>query len=119
MRIKPVTIPLWKCERCGLCCQSIVPVFDEELSSVPEQYRICEHLELDGVAVDFWTMRMQESGYCAAYNDGRCDIYENRPMMCSIFECSHDPQLRQSQALDLIDAAALKKATRWPCPYTS
>ncbi|MBW2093319.1 MAG: YkgJ family cysteine cluster protein [Deltaproteobacteria bacterium] len=101
----------WKCSRCGSCCQSDVVIFDEDVASVPEQYRTCEHIKIGDVAVEFWSMKMKADGFCAAYKDGQCLIYEHRPVMCRIIECSHDPQLRRSQALDALDAALHKEGS--------
>ena len=71
------------CGSCTLCCELLAPhLTPHEISSGKYPMSFVEGPE--GPVVSLW--RKPEGG-CAMFVDGKCSIYEDRPMACRQFDC--------------------------------
>ena len=70
------------CDNCGLCCRGIIGIYPEDeifkddaltKPSLPGRYYSREMITTPG-------------NLCIALTDGRCSIYDKRPMECRAFE---------------------------------
>ena len=97
--IEPKTSSSPECEGCGVCCYGyFVPVANWE-TQVPAEY-ICESSELLPMARNdsekalllpgIIYMKRNQDRSCIALQDGRCSIYESRPMACRTYEAGGD-----------------------------
>jgi Fe-S-cluster containining protein len=88
------------CGSCILCCETLAPhLTPEEVASglyplsliqpTPEQLQATPEI---GPIV---TLYRKKEGGCGMLIDGRCSIYDHRPMSCRQFDCrkGHHPSL--------------------------
>lgn len=79
------------CLKCGRCC-----ALDVELvcgiDDVPE--------DMVELREDGFIWMIQKNGMCAAYENNKCSIYKNRPLVCKQFEigCCKCNELRSDNA---------------------
>lgn len=80
--------PSFPCTGCGLCCQRMHEVFDnlEELRKYPVMFN---------AIVDF-PHDIREDGICSKFIDGKCSVYEDRPLLCNV------QKLGEAMGADLI-----------------
>ena len=72
----------------------LITVFRDEIERIPKQLLTYDK------KLGLHFMRIDGDGYCAAYLDGLCLIYDNRPQMCAVFKCDYDPQLALCRLTD-------------------
>lgn len=80
------------CGRCTLCCQILSPFLTpEEVSSGKYPISLVQSELTSGPVV---TMFKNENGGCSMFQDGKCSIYEDRPISCRRFDCrkGHHPR---------------------------
>lgn len=75
----------FKCKRCGNCCSNYLPLSNKEFNDLKN---IIKKRKLKS------NKRIFESNYyhtCPFLNaNNKCDIYEDRPMICKSFTCNWD-----------------------------
>lgn len=87
------------CGTCTVCCQILSPhLTPEEVSSgkypislvEPSPRLIMEDANIGPVV----TMFKNKNGGCSMFIDGKCSIYEDRPLACRQFDCrkGHHPK---------------------------
>lgn len=88
------------CGDCSMCCQLLSPYLTpEEMTSGkypislvnPSEEQVMENPNV-GPTI---TMFRNEKGGCSMFVDGKCSIYEDRPLACRQFDCrrGHHPKL--------------------------
>lgn len=80
------------CGTCTLCCELLAPhLTPEEVSSglypISLTMPTPEILAKDPTVGPVITMFKNEKGSCAMFIDGKCSIYEKRPLACRQFDC--------------------------------
>jgi Fe-S-cluster containining protein len=67
-------LPAMRCDDgCGQCCAEVFPVSEAELE------RVVLYANEHGLEP------RREAGVCLWYQEGRCAVYEARPMVCRVF----------------------------------
>ena len=70
------------CEECkGKCCQGIIDVYSTDEIFYDDSL-VCE---IEGLEYDR-VMQTDETQRCIALKDGKCSIYEKRPLVCRAFQ---------------------------------
>jgi Fe-S-cluster containining protein len=88
------------CGDCTLCCQLLAPLLtvDEIRSGKypisltnPSPSQIAENPQIGPLV----TLYRKPEGGCGMFVDGKCSIYEERPLACRQFDCrkGHNPAL--------------------------
>ena len=78
------------CGTCTACCELLAPhLTPEEISS--GKYPLSLTSTPDGPLI---TLYRKVEGGCAMFVDGKCSIYEDRPLACRQFDCrkGHHPK---------------------------
>ena len=90
-----------KCTGCGQCCSNLLPMTDDEISTIKKyikKNRIKEHnhivAPLAAPIIDMTCPFLDDSKSCE-----KCTIYEVRPKICRDFIC--DPKQRPKPDLEL------------------
>lgn len=70
----------FECKKCGKCCSNILPLSVEEIKNIKK----IPNKKENKLLVDAnWEMR------CPFLNSSnKCDIYEERPLICREYDCS-------------------------------
>lgn len=68
----------FKCRKCGECCSNFLPLRKEEIKAMK---RLAKKENKHPLIKD-WYLRCPFLN-----NNNRCDIYENRPIICREFSC--------------------------------
>jgi Fe-S-cluster containining protein len=73
------------CGTCTLCCRVFTPhLTPTEISSGKYPLGLSNGDDNDPVVTMF---RDPETGGCGMFKDGKCSIYEDRPVACRQFDC--------------------------------
>jgi hypothetical protein len=83
---KPVKEKIVNCSDCFECCR----FFKIPLS--PYECTWIEHEETDGII----HIKKKPDGSCIYLKDGKCSIYDKRPMACREYSCKHDWRIMHS-----------------------
>jgi len=69
-------VPVFPCTGCGLCCQRMHEVFDnlKELRKYPVMFNAVVEFPHD----------IRKDGSCSKFIDGKCSVYEDRPLLCNV-----------------------------------
>jgi len=81
--------PSFPCTGCGLCCQRMHDVFNNL-----KQLR--EYPVLFNAVVEF-PHDIRKDGSCSKFVDGRCSVYEDRPLLCNV------QKLGETMEVDLME----------------
>lgn len=93
------------CNSCTLCCELLSPYLTkEEISSgkyplsmiYPEPEQVKQNSEIGPIL----KMYQKKSGGCGLFIDGRCSIYEDRPIACRQFDCRKNHHSKVPNMLD-------------------
>ncbi len=86
------------CGDCHKCCENNVqvPVFSEEA----DRYKTMDY---DG----FRYLEQTEEGRCVYLIDGKCDIYDERSILCRTYDC------RVHVASKMVEPEIMSVATQW------
>ena len=96
--VTPVDTPIPECVTCGACCGAMicVAVSPNDTQTPAENYwDITTSGANDEIVVDRYLRRSGETLACASLEGEigeqvKCDIYEQRPKMCHVFEAGSD-----------------------------
>lgn len=81
------------CDSCTVCCEVLSPhLTPEEISS--GKYPISLTHSPNGPVI---TLFRKPEGGCAMFVDGKCSIYDDRPIACRQFDCrkGHHPKTNE------------------------
>ncbi len=108
----------FRCSRCGKCCMgrfgdNTVTIFPSEIRAIMaasglgwfDVARPHESDDVDGQGVIHtfeWALRRKENGDCAFLVDGKCAVYERRPLICRTY-----PMKLEGQDLELYECEGL------------
>ena len=88
------------CGTCTLCCQKLSPYLTpEEIASGKYPISLVnptqEHLNLNPNVGPLVVLYRKKEGGCGMFVDGKCSIYEDRPIACRQFDCrkGHHPSI--------------------------
>lgn len=88
------------CGSCTLCCQKLSPYLTpEEIASGKYPISLVnpsqEQLNLNPNVGPLVVLYRKKEGGCGMFVDGKCSIYENRPIACRQFDCrkGHHPSI--------------------------
>lgn len=81
-----VTKEMKLCMECGLCCTLCIPLTEQDLEALTEQYFTLnpDYLQ-DKILIHEYVMRTTKD-VCVANKNKVCSIYEHRPQICRDFE---------------------------------
>ena len=68
----------FECKKCGKCCSNFLPLMKEEIKTMKKLAK----KENKHPLIQEWYLRCPFLN-----NNNRCDIYENRPIICREFSC--------------------------------
>ena len=102
------------CGTCTLCCEVLSPhLTPEEATSGKYPISLVQPsediLRLDPDVGPIITMFKAPHGGCSMFIDGKCSIYEDRPIACKQFDCrkKHHPKTnnmaREKFGMEIID----------------
>lgn len=83
------------CGTCTLCCEILAPNLTvEEINSGKYPISLSDN-NLDGPVVTMFRKQGQKG--CAMFIDGKCSIYDDRPIACRQFDCrkGHHPMTNE------------------------
>ena len=83
---RPVEEKIVDCGECHECCR----FFNIPLS--PYECTWIEHEDTD----DMMYIKKKPDGSCIYLKDGKCSIYDNRPIACREYDCSNDYRIMHS-----------------------
>lgn len=72
--MKNTDLPAFPCTGCGQCCRQIGKVLN---ANVDETTPI-------GALIKAFPYKPTEQGDCEMLVDGKCSVYENRPLLCNV-----------------------------------
>lgn len=88
------------CGSCTLCCQKLSPYLTpEEIASGKYPISLVnpsqEQLNLNPNVGPLVVLYRKKEGGCGMFVDGKCSIYEDRPIACRQFDCrkGHHPSI--------------------------
>jgi len=88
------------CGTCTLCCQKLSPYLTpEEIASGKYPISLVnpsqEQLNLNPNVGPLVVLYRKKEGGCGMFVDGKCSIYEDRPIACRQFDCrkGHHPSI--------------------------
>jgi Fe-S-cluster containining protein len=88
------------CGSCTLCCQKLSPYLTpEEIASGKYPISLVnpsqEQLNLNPNVGPLVVLYRKKEGGCGMFVDGKCSIYEDRPVACRQFDCrkGHHPSI--------------------------
>jgi Fe-S-cluster containining protein len=68
---------IFPCTGCGACCRKVGVMINKARSEEYEEGTI-------GRLVQEFPFQYNESGACAMLIDGKCSVYEDRPLICRV-----------------------------------
>ena len=88
------------CGSCTLCCEKLSPFLTpEEINSGKYPISLIsptqEHLNLNPNVGPLVVLYRKKEGGCGMFVNGKCSIYEDRPIACRQFDCrkGHHPSI--------------------------
>ena len=88
------------CGTCALCCEKLSPYLTpEEITSGKYPISLVnpsqEQLNLNPNVGPVVVLYRKKEGGCGMFVDGKCSIYEDRPLSCRQFDCrkGHHPSI--------------------------
>jgi Fe-S-cluster containining protein len=99
--IQKVAATGFRCKRCGKCCRgafgdNTVTIFPSEIRGImgatclgwldiarPHE---CDDMDEQGLYHTFeWALRRKKNGDCTFLDEGKCAVYEHRPLICRTY----------------------------------
>lgn len=96
-----VAAAAFRCRRCGKCCRgrfgdNTVTVFPSDVRAIMAATGLgwldvarppaSDDVDAEGFIHTFeWALRKKEDGDCLFFKDGKCAIYEHRPLLCRTY----------------------------------
>lgn len=71
-----VSIPEFPCTGCSLCCQNLRGIHTDALKHPTGS--------IVRIAAETFPFTWDSSGACTKLTDGRCSVYEGRPLLCNV-----------------------------------
>jgi uncharacterized protein len=120
--VEKVAAAGFQCKRCGKCCQgrfgdNTVTIFPSEIRAIMEAAGLgwldiahpheSDDVDAQGFIHTFeWALRKKKNGDCAFLGDGKCAIYEHRPLICRTY-----PMRLEAGELELYECDGLGSGT--------